>query len=88
MLELILWVLGVTSFTLFGAWYARRFDKPDALIGLYVLFVAISQITAAKIARPETPMRSVATAARRSSESRSSRLSCCCWSRFPSTPGR
>lgn len=50
MLEIILWVLGITSFTLFGAWYARRFDKPDALIGLYVLFVAISQITAAKIA--------------------------------------
>ncbi len=50
MLVIILWVLGITSFTLFGAWYARRFDKPDALIGLYVLFVAISQITAAKIA--------------------------------------
>ncbi|OGO03395.1 MAG: hypothetical protein A2Y72_02065 [Chloroflexi bacterium RBG_13_53_26] len=50
MLEIILWVLGITSFTLFGAWYARRFEKPDALIGLYVLFVAISQITAAKIA--------------------------------------
>ena len=50
MLEVILWVLGITSFTLFGAWYARRFEKPDALIGLYVLFVAISQITAAKIA--------------------------------------
>src|SRR4030042_5558495 len=50
MVEIILWVLGITSFTLFGAWYARRFEKPDALIGLYVLFVAISQITAAKIA--------------------------------------
>jgi uncharacterized integral membrane protein (TIGR00697 family) len=50
MLEIILWVMGITSFTLFGAWYARRFEKPDALIGLYVLFVAISQITAAKIA--------------------------------------
>jgi len=36
--------------TLFGAWYARRFDKPDALIGLYVVFVALSQIVAAKIA--------------------------------------
>jgi len=42
--------VGITSFTLFGAWYARRFDKPDALIGLYVVFVALSQIVAAKIA--------------------------------------
>ncbi len=42
--------MGITSFTLFGAWYARRFDKPDALIGLYVVFVALSQIVAAKIA--------------------------------------
>ncbi len=50
LLQLILWIAGITSFTLFGAWYARRFQKPDALIGLYVLFVAISQITAAKIA--------------------------------------
>lgn len=49
-LEIILWVLGITSFSLFGAWYARRFGKADALIGLYVLFVAISQIAAAKIA--------------------------------------
>jgi uncharacterized integral membrane protein (TIGR00697 family) len=51
MLEVILWVLGITSFTLFGAWYARRFQKPDALIGLYVVFVAVSQIAAAKIAQ-------------------------------------
>jgi uncharacterized integral membrane protein (TIGR00697 family) len=42
--------VGITSFTLFGAWYARRFGKPDALIGLYVVFVALSQIVAAKIA--------------------------------------
>ena len=34
----------------FGAWYARRFGRPDALIGLYVVFVAISQVMAAKIA--------------------------------------
>ncbi|RLC93541.1 MAG: VUT family protein [Chloroflexi bacterium] len=47
---LVLWIVGITSFTLFGAWYARRFDKPDALIGLYVVFVALSQIVAAKIA--------------------------------------
>ena len=48
---LILWIVGITSFTLFGAWYARRFDRADALIGLYVVFVALSQVIAAKIAQ-------------------------------------
>ena len=47
---IVLWTVGITSFTLFGAWYARRFQKPDALIGLYVVFVALSQIIAAKVA--------------------------------------
>jgi hypothetical protein len=42
--------VGITSFTLLGAWYARRFERPDALIGLYVVFVALSQIVAAKVA--------------------------------------
>lgn len=50
LLQLILWIAGITSFTIFGAWWARRYGKPDALIAMYVLFVAISQITAAKIA--------------------------------------
>jgi uncharacterized integral membrane protein (TIGR00697 family) len=43
--------VGITSFTLLGAWYARRFERPDALIGLYVVFVALSQIVAAKVAK-------------------------------------
>jgi len=47
---IVLWIIGITCFTLFGAWYARRFGRPDALIGLYVVFVAISQVMAAKIA--------------------------------------
>ena len=51
MLEVISWIIGITSFTLLGAWYARRFEKPDALIALYVVFVALSQIIAVKIAR-------------------------------------
>ena len=50
MTQVILWIIGITSFTLFGAWYARRFEKPDALIALYVVFVALSQIIAVKIA--------------------------------------
>ena len=50
MIELILWILGVSIFTLFGAWYARKFNSPDALIGLYVAFVTLSNLAASKIA--------------------------------------
>ncbi len=51
MLELvILWIVGITAFSLFGSWYARKYDKPDALIGLYVAFVLIANIVAVKIA--------------------------------------
>lgn len=45
----ILWIIGITSFSLFGAYYARKYGKPDALIGLYVSFVLISNIIAYKI---------------------------------------
>ncbi len=47
---LILWIIVITAFTFLGAWYARRYNRPDALIALYVTFIIISQITAAKIA--------------------------------------
>lgn len=40
----------ITAFTVFGSYYARRFNRPDALIALYVLFAALSQIMASKIA--------------------------------------
>ncbi len=46
----ILWIGIITSFSLFGAWYARKYNKADALIGLYVSFVLISNIIAYKIA--------------------------------------
>jgi len=49
-LLLLLWIGIITSFSLFGAWYARKYNKPDALIGLYVAFVLISNIIAYKIA--------------------------------------
>ena len=49
-LNIVVWILVISAFTLFGAWYARRYEKPDALIGLYVIFLALSQIMAAKIA--------------------------------------
>jgi hypothetical protein len=46
---LILWIIGITSFTLLGSWYARKYNKADLLIGLYVTFVLVAQILAAKI---------------------------------------
>ena len=46
---LILWIIIITSFSLFGAWYARKINKADALIALYVSFVIISNIIAYKI---------------------------------------
>jgi uncharacterized PurR-regulated membrane protein YhhQ (DUF165 family) len=48
-LLLIFWILGITSFTLIGAWYAKKFNKADLLIALYVTFVLTAQILAAKI---------------------------------------
>ncbi|MBK8464948.1 MAG: queuosine precursor transporter [Chloracidobacterium sp.] len=50
MLLTIASVLAITAFTLGGAYYARRFNSPDGLIGLFVLFTTMSQIMASKIA--------------------------------------
>jgi len=47
---MLVWIAIITSFSLFGAWYARKYNKPDALMGLYVAFVLISNIIAYKIA--------------------------------------
>lgn len=49
-LIVLLLVLVITSFSFFGSWYARRYNKIDALVGLYVAFVLISNIIAYKIA--------------------------------------
>ncbi len=46
----LLWVVGVTSFTLLGSFYARKTERSDLLIGLYVAFVLTAQILATKIA--------------------------------------
>jgi len=43
-------IILISLFTIIGAWYARKYQKPDALIALYVIFIALSQILAAKIA--------------------------------------
>lgn len=49
-LLIIIWVIIITTFSLAGSWYARKYNKADALIGLYVAFVLISNIIAYKIA--------------------------------------
>ncbi|KKQ47860.1 MAG: Conserved hypothetical integral membrane protein [Candidatus Woesebacteria bacterium GW2011_GWC1_38_13] len=41
--------MGITSFTLIGSWYAKRYKKPDLLIALYVTFILVAQILAAKV---------------------------------------
>lgn len=44
-------ILLISLVTCIGSLYARKFRRPDALIALYVLFVALSQIIASKIAQ-------------------------------------
>ncbi len=46
----LIWIIVVTSFSVFGAWYARKYNRADAIIGLYVAFILISNIIAYKIA--------------------------------------
>ena len=55
LINVILWIVGITALSLFGAWYARKYDRPDGIIGLYVAFVLISNIIAFKIASSLPP---------------------------------
>lgn len=48
---LVIWIAGITSFTLLGSWYGKKFNKPDLLIGLYVTFILVAQILAVKISQ-------------------------------------
>lgn len=50
MFDILLWILIISLTTILGSYYARKYDRPDALIGLYVAFVAFSNIAATKIA--------------------------------------
>lgn len=47
--EIVLWIIAITAFTLPAAWYVKKYGRADALIATYVIFVALSQILAAKI---------------------------------------
>jgi len=46
---LILWIIGITSFSLLGSWYARRYGRSDLLVVLYVTFILVAQVLAVKI---------------------------------------
>jgi len=64
MLDLIIfWIMAVSAFTLFGAWYARKYERPDMLIGLYVAFILVSNFTAQKIAIFDLGLASFTTGA-------------------------
>lgn len=49
LLIILVWIITITSFSLFGSWYAGKYNKTDALTALYVSFVLISNIIAYKI---------------------------------------
>jgi len=43
------WIVAVSAISLGGSWYARRFARIDALVGLYVALALTAQIAATKI---------------------------------------
>ena len=43
-----LWILLISLFTLGGAWYARKYERPDALIALYVTLGVFANIAVSK----------------------------------------
>lgn len=43
-------IIAISIITISGSIYARKFNKPDLLIGLYVTFVILSQLLAVKVA--------------------------------------
>jgi hypothetical protein len=47
---IFIWILGISAITFFGSWYAKKFQKPDALIGLFVAFTLFANIAASKVA--------------------------------------
>jgi len=46
---IILWIIGITSFTFLGSWYARKYNQPDLLVVLYATFSVAAGVLAAKI---------------------------------------
>src|SRR4051812_7691759 len=44
----LFWIVIVSGFCVLGAWYARRYERPDALIALYVTLGIFANIAASK----------------------------------------
>jgi len=44
-----IWVLIISAFSVLGAYYARKFGRPDALVVFYVTTVIFSNIAASKV---------------------------------------
>ncbi len=44
----ILWIIIISAFCVLGAWYAREYKRPDALIAFYVAFSVFANIAASK----------------------------------------
>lgn len=49
MIQILLWICSITAFTVFCSWYAKKYKRADALIGLYIAIVVLSLISATKI---------------------------------------
>lgn len=46
---LIFWIIAISCFTLVGSFYARKYDRSDLLVGLYVTSILAAQVLSAKI---------------------------------------
>jgi hypothetical protein len=46
---IVAWIIGITGFSLLGSWYARKYQRPDLLIVLYVTFILVAQVLAVKV---------------------------------------
>lgn len=45
----IYWVVGISALSVLGAFYARRYNRPDALIAFYVTLITFSNLAVSKI---------------------------------------
>jgi uncharacterized integral membrane protein (TIGR00697 family) len=46
---LLLWILIVSFTTIAASYYVKKYDRPDALIGLYITLVTVANIVAQKV---------------------------------------
>lgn len=51
LLILTIWLISLFVSAIVGGYYLKNYDRPDALIGVYVIYLALSQILAVKIGK-------------------------------------